>query len=350
MARREFAKVGTDMPDEPSIKALTVGAQWLYDRFLFSKELSRCGVLPLRIALWSDRAPDATQKKVQTWLKELTNSRHVIVDDRYSEVLVRTYVRHDGLLGQPNVVAAMVSDYQLIASPAVRTAFLAEIRRMWDLNTLSDGERGGWCLAMGHYPEKRGKDDHRSWPSVIDGASLARLQKSIGLGLRAEMDAALARQDVPSFDEASEQGIPEPFDRTLHRTPSRGRDRGERRLPTPTTTTGAVAGPPAGDEPTRAGSGGPTGLDLLHTHEHHLGQLPEVTVRGLTKHLDAALAAGTPPATCTAALEEWRRRPGAKPGLLPHLVADATQATHEQDPLTHPDAIAFLAEQTGATR
>ncbi len=323
MARREYARIGTDMPDESSIRALSVGAQWLYDRLLLSPELSRCGVLPLRVALWSDRAPDASERKVRDWLKELTKSRHVAVDERYQEVLVRTYVRHDGLLGQPNVVAAMVGDFALIASPTVRLAYLAEFRRLWDLD-LSEGERGGWCLAVGHFPERKGgKDDHHSWPAVLPGDSLARLSKSIGTGLRDPLTEVLGGPQVSAFDEDSPRGIPEPFTRTLPRTPSCGRDRGERLVPAPTPSPGPSAQPrptpsPSPPEPTAATA-------------------PEVTSEGETSPAESVRAA--------------RKRAGLTlTGWTDKACATAVQATSElTDPDTAWQALTLVAAQPETT-
>jgi hypothetical protein len=331
MARREYARIGTDMPDEASIRALTVGAQWLYDRLLLSPELSRCGVLPLRVALWSDRAPDASEKKVNIWLRELVTNRHVIIDDRYAEALVRTYVRHDGLLGQPNVVAAMVADYSVIASPAVRQAFLVELRRIWDLPTTTEGVRGGWCLAMGHYPEARqGKDDRRTWPAVLDGASLARLRKAIGEGLRPAFAEALANGSVEPFDEPA----PEPFDQTLCQTPYRGRDRGERRVPTPATYSGSERRAP--DGPAEAGAdlaAVPAGQQHTTADQllDHTGPwVPRIRTQ-LRTDVEQILAANVPPDAVERALAVWRTRK-AGPGLLALLVQDQLTPIQQQDP------------------
>ena len=210
MARREFARIGTDMPDEPSIRALTHDEQWVYDHVLYLRpEMSRCGVVPYRPAVWAELATDLTETKIRKWTRGLAKQRHVVVDEKYSELLLRTYVRHDGLLGQPNVVAAMVADFHLIASPLIRTAFLTEMRRLWDLPDLTPGERGGWLLAMGHYPAP--KTDGGAWPDVLPGDTLARLRKAIRTGLHPAMTEACRDGSVTPFDEHSPHGIPEPF-------------------------------------------------------------------------------------------------------------------------------------------
>jgi hypothetical protein len=52
------------------------------------------------------------------------------------------------------------------------------------------------------------------------------------------------------------------------------------------------------------------------------------TVRALAKHADGILRDGGDPAAVRAALDEWHRRPDARPGLLPHLYDDAVKARH----------------------
>ncbi|MEU4444876.1 helix-turn-helix domain-containing protein [Actinosynnema sp. NPDC050801] len=51
------------------------------------------------------------------------------------------------------------------------------------------------------------------------------------------------------------------------------------------------------------------------------------TVRALARHVDDVLRDGGDPTAVRAALDEWHRRPDARPGLLPHLYDDAVKAT-----------------------
>lgn len=50
------------------------------------------------------------------------------------------------------------------------------------------------------------------------------------------------------------------------------------------------------------------------------------TVRALARHVDDVLRDGGDPTALCAALDEWHRRPDARPGLLPHLYDDAVKA------------------------
>lgn len=52
------------------------------------------------------------------------------------------------------------------------------------------------------------------------------------------------------------------------------------------------------------------------------------TVRALAKHADDILRDGGALVPLRAALDEWNRRPDARPGLLPHLYDDAVKAVH----------------------
>lgn len=330
MARREFARIGTDMPDEPSIRALTVEEQWLYDHALYLRpEMSRCGVIPHRPALWADLATNATDAKVRKWLAGLAKARVVVVDEKYSEVLLRTYVRHDGLLTQPNVVAAMVSDYRVIASPLIRRAFLNELRRLWDLPDLSTAARGGWLLAMGAYPAPK-ETQRDTWPTHIDGATRARLHKSIGRGLAPDMTEAVNEGHVPTFTEHTPGGFPEPFTEgpragaiavsavsgSLLLSPS-----AERRTPGPPGRGSDLAGPAADGEHTH------TAAQLLDATGPYVAKVRA----GLHDQAVACLAAGAPPDAIHRALTVWRTRK-AGPGLLTHLVQDQLTPAAAADP------------------
>lgn len=211
MPRREFARIGTDMPDERSIRALDVEPQWLYDRLLLRDDMSRCGVVPLRPPLWSELAANATEPRIRRWIKALVEGRQVVVDERYQELFVRTYVRHDGLLGQPNVVANMCSDFYLVASEEIRLAFLREFRRIWHLDDLPRSWRGGWLLAVGVYPEpKTGKDD--AWPDCLPAASIDRLRKALkGTGILKPFVEAITEGLLEPFTEPYVEGLPEPL-------------------------------------------------------------------------------------------------------------------------------------------
>lgn len=339
MARRTHARIGTDMADEKSIRALDVAPQWLYDRLLMRPEISRCGVVPYRPASWALLAADANERKVRGWVRQLVDGKQIVVDEPHAETLVRTFVRHDGLLSQPNVVANMVYDFGLIVSETVRTAFLIEFRRLWDLDDLSDAERGGWLLAVGHYPrQKHAKDDPAAWPVALTADALARLKKAVGTGIREEFAAALNAGVVQPFDPTSPVGIPEPFaepftegaanpsPNPLAGAPARSPvPSAERRAPSAVTESRVpsavtdVRAPAATAADTHTPIASPDPETLVTQHG---GTLTGAVRIALVDQARQLLDEGIEPVTIAAGLAIWRSRPGSGPRLLSYLVCD----------------------------
>jgi hypothetical protein len=63
-----------------------------------------------------------------------------VVDRDSHELLIRTYVRHDGLLASPNVTKAMVKDRAALLSDRLREVVDDELNRAY----LEDSKLAGW--------------------------------------------------------------------------------------------------------------------------------------------------------------------------------------------------------------
>lgn len=119
---------------------LSAEAQRLYWVITSQHNLTYCGVLdyiPNRLA---NLAKDTDADDVQRALNELESSRHVVVDYDTSEILIRTFVRWDGLLDSPNVTKAMLKARALIMSDRLREALDTEISKAFK----ADPKRAGW--------------------------------------------------------------------------------------------------------------------------------------------------------------------------------------------------------------
>lgn len=113
-------------------RALPRDAQHLYIAIWTSAGLSYAGVADWRPARIAKVAADLTPDKVIEAGLILHRELYIVVDEETEEVLVRSFIRNDGLMEQPNVAAAMVTDYDRIASPAIRGVIVYELQRLFE--------------------------------------------------------------------------------------------------------------------------------------------------------------------------------------------------------------------------
>lgn len=123
--------------EDPDFLALTMAQQRLYLFLISQPNLNHAGLLPLTIKRWSAKAGDLTAPEVRAQLAALEVARFVLVDDDTEELLIRTFVRNDGVWKMPKVMGAMVSGAQEISSHKLRRALLKEMHRI-PLHELSD--------------------------------------------------------------------------------------------------------------------------------------------------------------------------------------------------------------------
>lgn len=194
---RDYALIQTNFWAEPSIQRLTVDEQRAYLLAYSQPDLSRCGVLPFTLRRWAGLAKGDSPKRLRTAFRTLEEHRAVVIDEDTEELWVRTYVRWDGLLAQPQVVGAMVRDFATIRSDVLREAFLGELRRIWHL-PIKPAERRGLRIALGVTENDKQRE-------------------SVGEGLGRVMLAAIERGSVAPFEQASVQGLPEALGKALAR-------------------------------------------------------------------------------------------------------------------------------------
>lgn len=124
---RKFAVVQVSIWDDPDFTRCTAEAQLVYIMALSHPDLSYCGVMPLLPQRFVLMSANLTERKVRAALKELAEARFLVIDETTAEVLVRTYIRHDGVLKQPNVVKAMNKAYEKVHSATLREVIYDEV-------------------------------------------------------------------------------------------------------------------------------------------------------------------------------------------------------------------------------
>ena len=146
---RDHARLLVSIWTDSDWTALSSREQVLYLAMTSSPDLSWCGVLPLTPARLSALSKDMTEPKVRASILVLERARFILIDAHTAEILVRTYVRHDGILKQPNVTKAMIRALGKVHSPALADAVKDELAR--ELRENADAK--GWASVHVGFPE-----------------------------------------------------------------------------------------------------------------------------------------------------------------------------------------------------
>ena len=130
MSGRDYAKIHVGIAEDDHLESLSTDAQWLYFRVLLpDPSLNHCGVADWRPRRLTVKSRDMTLERIHAAAQELDAENFALFDEETEEVLVRSYIRNDRVLRNPNVSLALVKAYRLIASKRLKSAILTEIAR-----------------------------------------------------------------------------------------------------------------------------------------------------------------------------------------------------------------------------
>jgi hypothetical protein len=127
---REYARLKVSIWADPDFRRLTPSAQHLYFALLTSPSLTHCGVGDWRPKRLAALAEDWTEKDVLEAANELSENLYLVVDEDTEEVLIRSFIRHDGLMHQPRMAVSMVKAQHAVASSKLRGVIVHELRRL----------------------------------------------------------------------------------------------------------------------------------------------------------------------------------------------------------------------------
>ena len=127
---RDRANLRIDLWADEDWRKLSMGAQHLYTLILSHSTLSYAGVADWRpgrlAALTAGRAPDDIRRDAQ----ELSEAAFIYADEMTEEVLVRSFLRHDGVIKHPRLHVSMAKDYAGISSDAIRAFVAFELQKL----------------------------------------------------------------------------------------------------------------------------------------------------------------------------------------------------------------------------
>ncbi|MFB6568260.1 hypothetical protein [Streptomyces noursei] len=140
---RGHGRILTSIWDDADFLALDEREQRLYLFLISQPNLNHAGLLDLTLRRWSRKARGLTSAELEKLLQALEAAHFIVMDDDTEELLIRSFVRNDGVWKQPKVMGAMVSGAMEISSWQLRSALLAEVDRI-PLDELSNepGARG----------------------------------------------------------------------------------------------------------------------------------------------------------------------------------------------------------------
>ena len=186
----DHAQVRRDIWADEDFRELPMRSQWLYLHVITSPTISYCGVAdwrPARIAALTD---DLTGRDVEVAAVDLECNHYLVIDRDTEEVLVRSWVKHDGLMGKWNMAAAMARTYGEVASKVLRGVIVHELKRLKsDAPDLRGWERDDVRKVLGK-------------PSIAPADALTKVQPN----------TALCTTESPS-ESPKERGNESPKDR-----------------------------------------------------------------------------------------------------------------------------------------
>lgn len=138
---RDHARIHTTIWRDREWRGLSRDAQHLYFTIVSQPGLSYCGVMdwwPNRLAALSDSTEEA---EVYAAVKELMDAHFIYVDEKTSELLVRTYIKHDGVMQRSNMGKAVGRAMEKVASLDLLDVVFTELAKLYK----ADPKKQGWA-------------------------------------------------------------------------------------------------------------------------------------------------------------------------------------------------------------
>lgn len=126
----KYAQIRPAMWLDDEWRRMTRDGQWLYLLVLTHPERSLAGVLDWRPGRIKEFSAECSIRDVMIAAQECSDKHFLVFDQGTEEVLVRSFVRHDGLLKQPRMGVAVANAFGSIGSNKLRAALVHELARL----------------------------------------------------------------------------------------------------------------------------------------------------------------------------------------------------------------------------
>ncbi len=117
---RSHGRIDFGIWSNKAFRALSERAQRMYMVLFGQKDVNNAGVLPLMESRWAKYCDSMSVDDVRDALRQLEEARFVFVDEDTEELLIRSFIRGDGVVKQPNVFKNALKCAELVDSPKLR--------------------------------------------------------------------------------------------------------------------------------------------------------------------------------------------------------------------------------------
>ncbi|MET0887685.1 MAG: hypothetical protein ABWX92_14685 [Mycetocola sp.] len=126
---RERASFNIDIWSDADFRDLTGPAQGLYFKLTSHPKLDYCGVTEFHPGRLAAFTREESVQSIMIAAAELSYKFFCVFDQDTEEVLVRSFLRHDGLLKQPRLAVSAAKAYGSVASNKIRAVIVHELQR-----------------------------------------------------------------------------------------------------------------------------------------------------------------------------------------------------------------------------
>ena len=331
---RGHGRILTSIWEDSDFLKLDEREQRFYLFLISQPNLNHAGLLPLTLRRWSRKANGLTSADVEKRLQSLDDAQFIVMDDDTEELLIRSFVRNDGVWRMPKVMGAMVSGALEISSRRLQLALLAEVDRI-PLEDLSDEPtkmRGGEGPSIRRQvsdhietlrkafgtpdpdPSRRGSGTPSTTPSDTppEGGSEGPAKPST----RGRAGASRAHSPAPA-------PTPAPIPSPVEEGSAEADGQAELVVVTDADFVGAAEAAP--EEPNTVSAQTIVGEWL----DRCAKRPPSQTIGQTSKQIKKLLEDGIAPDDIRAGLARWMRK-GSAPSAIPSFVNEAMNATVPQ--------------------
>lgn len=127
---RDFAQIRLSIWNDDEFADLSADAQLLYFTLISHPSMNRAGVGTWHAGRMAAFNRTWTTDVVIDAAVELMTTKFVVIDENTDEYLVRTFIRHDGLMKQRNLATTMAREFSTVGSRTLKAVVVHELARL----------------------------------------------------------------------------------------------------------------------------------------------------------------------------------------------------------------------------